>query len=200
MTLSLANDIDIGCASAKSPSPSAEQHSSQRPTVRLSPLPSRLSGAGRPDAQANKTCQNRNVVKLGLQLFSGEQNFQTTRIIALTPTVEAPKLKLSGSNRNRVRLMIRPDRGLPFAFDHSPVDQRKALEMKVCGAGMRPPHFRPIWNVFTAIAAAPGVTMSACWCQPLSTRARGTLGGGAMGRWRRSTRGLGRWASARRRS
>jgi osmotically inducible lipoprotein OsmB len=43
------------------------------------------------------------------------------------------------------------------------------------------PHFRSFRKVFIAIAIAAAVTMSACSGQPLSTREKGTLGGGAIG-------------------
>jgi uncharacterized protein YcfJ len=46
---------------------------------------------------------------------------------------------------------------------------------------MRPPHFRSLRNVFITIAIAGAVTLSACSGQPLSTREKGTLGGGAIG-------------------
>jgi uncharacterized protein YcfJ len=46
---------------------------------------------------------------------------------------------------------------------------------------MRPPYFRSIRNVFITFAIAGAVTMSACSGQPLSTREKGTLGGGAIG-------------------
>ena len=46
---------------------------------------------------------------------------------------------------------------------------------------MSPAHFRPIRNVFIAIAIAGALTITACSGQPLSTREKGTLGGGAIG-------------------
>jgi osmotically inducible lipoprotein OsmB len=46
---------------------------------------------------------------------------------------------------------------------------------------MRPLHCRSFRKVFIAIAIAGALTMSACSGQPLSTREKGTLGGGAIG-------------------
>jgi osmotically inducible lipoprotein OsmB len=46
---------------------------------------------------------------------------------------------------------------------------------------MKPSRFGSIRNVFTAIALAGAVTLSACSGQPLTTREKGTLGGGAIG-------------------
>ncbi len=46
---------------------------------------------------------------------------------------------------------------------------------------MRPPEFRSIRKVFVAIAIAGAVTISACSGQPLTTREKGTLAGGAIG-------------------
>jgi len=39
----------------------------------------------------------------------------------------------------------------------------------------------PIRNLFVAIAIAGALTLSACSGQPLTTREKGTLGGGAVG-------------------
>jgi osmotically inducible lipoprotein OsmB len=46
---------------------------------------------------------------------------------------------------------------------------------------MRAPHIRSIRNTIFAIAIAGAVTLSACSGQPLTTREKGTLGGGAIG-------------------
>jgi osmotically inducible lipoprotein OsmB len=45
---------------------------------------------------------------------------------------------------------------------------------------MRPHNFR-FRNILFAIAIAGAVTLSACSGQPLTTREKGTLGGGAIG-------------------
>ena len=39
----------------------------------------------------------------------------------------------------------------------------------------------PVRNLFIAVAIAGAVTLSACSGQPLTTREKGTLGGGAIG-------------------
>lgn len=41
--------------------------------------------------------------------------------------------------------------------------------------------FLPVRSLFVAIAIAGAVTLSACSGQPLTTREKGTLGGGAVG-------------------
>ena len=46
---------------------------------------------------------------------------------------------------------------------------------------MRSSYFLSIRNAFIAIAIAGAVTISACSGQPLTTREKGTLGGGAIG-------------------
>lgn len=50
---------------------------------------------------------------------------------------------------------------------------------------MRPPHFGSVWNIvlttLLVLAIAGAVTLNACSGQPLSTREKGTLGGGAIG-------------------
>ena len=43
------------------------------------------------------------------------------------------------------------------------------------------PHIEPVRNLIVAIALAVSLTMSACSGQPLTTREKGTLGGGAIG-------------------
>lgn len=43
------------------------------------------------------------------------------------------------------------------------------------------PRFHPIRNLCIAIAIAGALTLSACSGQPLTTREKGTLGGGAIG-------------------
>jgi hypothetical protein len=48
---------------------------------------------------------------------------------------------------------------LPLAFDHSPLDQRKALETKAAENRMRPPHLFSFPNPFIAIAIAGAVTI-----------------------------------------
>jgi hypothetical protein len=51
---------------------------------------------------------------------------------------------------------------------------------------MRPPHFRHVTNVFIAIVIAGAATISVCSGEPLTTREKGTLGGGAIGAGRRA--------------
>jgi hypothetical protein len=46
---------------------------------------------------------------------------------------------------------------------------------------MRAPHIRSVRNIILAIAIAGTVTLSVCSGQPLTTREKGTLGGGAIG-------------------
>jgi uncharacterized protein YcfJ len=46
---------------------------------------------------------------------------------------------------------------------------------------MRPHYFHPIRNVFPAIAITGAVTLSVCSGQPLTTREKGALAGGAVG-------------------
>jgi len=46
---------------------------------------------------------------------------------------------------------------------------------------MRPPRFCSIRKAFIALAIAAAVTISACSGEPLTTREKGTLGGGAIG-------------------
>jgi hypothetical protein len=47
---------------------------------------------------------------------------------------------------------------LPLAFDHSPLDQRKALELKAAESRMGPSHFPSFPNPLIAIAIAGAVT------------------------------------------
>ena len=47
---------------------------------------------------------------------------------------------------------------LPLAFDHSPLDQRKALETKAAEHRMRLPDFQSFPNAFLAIVIAGGAT------------------------------------------
>jgi Glycine zipper len=46
---------------------------------------------------------------------------------------------------------------------------------------MRPPRFRLGRNAFIALAIAGILTVSACSGEPLTTREKGTLGGGGIG-------------------
>jgi osmotically inducible lipoprotein OsmB len=46
---------------------------------------------------------------------------------------------------------------------------------------MRPPRFGLLRNAFIALAIAGTLTISACSGEPLTTREKGTLGGGAIG-------------------
>jgi osmotically inducible lipoprotein OsmB len=55
---------------------------------------------------------------------------------------------------------------------------------------MRAPRIRSIRNIILTIAIAGAVTLSACSGQPLTTREKGTLGGGAIGAGRGAPVGL----------
>jgi osmotically inducible lipoprotein OsmB len=68
-----------------------------------------------------------------------------------------------------------------LAFDHVLLDHSHFLLKRLVEVPMGLSHFKPIRNLMVAVALAVPLTMSACSGQPLTTREKGTLGGGAIG-------------------